>query len=49
MLSFIAPQDLSSPSHVGFVVKDADKTAEFFLHSVLGRGKALNSHHLKKH
>ena len=30
MLSFIAPQDLSSPSNVGFVVKDADKTAEFF-------------------
>ena len=29
MFSFNAPQDLSSPSHVGFVAKDADKTAEF--------------------
>jgi len=29
MFSFSAPQDLSSPSHIGFVAKDADKTAEF--------------------
>jgi len=28
MFSFIAPKDLSAPSHVGFVVKDADATAD---------------------
>ena len=36
MLSFNAPQDLSCPSHVGFVTKDADKTAESL--SLLGIG-----------